>query len=144
MKIASLCLIVLTASMIVFVSMSPAQTKAYTNTTEPLVSHIDTTVRPGDDFFLYANGRWFKEHPIPPSEQSNGLWQLIQDTINAQVRTICESSATLRNPEKGSAKQKIGDFFFTGMDSVSLNRDGLRPLKDQFDRIDAIRDAGAI
>src|SRR5437899_147770 len=53
---------------------------------DPLVTHIDSTVKPGDDFFLYANGKWFKENPIPPSEQSNGLWQLIQDTINAQIR----------------------------------------------------------
>ena len=32
---------------------------------DPLVSHIDSTVKPGDDFFLFANGKWFKEHPIP-------------------------------------------------------------------------------
>src|SRR6266436_622964 len=78
---------------------------------DPLVSHIDVSVRPGDDFFLYANGKWFKENPIPASEQSNGLWQLIQDTINAQVRNICELSAALKDAENGSNKQKIGDFF---------------------------------
>ena len=87
-------------------------------TADALVSHIDSTVKPGDDFFLFANGKWFKEHPIPASEQNNGLWQLIQDTINAQVRNICESSAALKDAPKGSAKQKIGDFFFTGMDSI--------------------------
>jgi len=53
------------------------------------------------------------------------LWQLIQDTINAQIRNICESSAVLKDAPKGSAKQKIGDFFFTGMDSISLNRNGI-------------------
>ena len=107
---------------------------------DPLVSHIDTTVRPGDDFFLYANGKWFKENPIPPSEQSNGLWQLIQDTINAQIRNICESSSALANVEKGSNKQKIGDFFFSGMDSAALNRKGLADLKSDLDRIDAVSD----
>ena len=80
---------------------------------DPLVSHIDSTKKSGDDFFLFANGKWFKEHPIPASEQSNGLWQLIQDTINAQIRNVCESSAALTNAAKGSNKQKIGDFFFT-------------------------------
>jgi len=108
---------------------------------DPLVSHIDTTVRPGDDFFLYANGRWFKEHPIPASEQSNGLWQLIQDTINAQVRNVCESAAALSQPEKGSNKQKIGDFFSSGMDSVGLNRRGIADIKEEIARIDAITDA---
>jgi len=108
--------------------------------TDALVSHIDSSIRPGDDFFLFANGKWFKENPIPPSEQSNGLWQLIQDTINAQVRSICESSAAIANAGKGSNKQKIGDFFFSGMDSVTLNKNGIAGLKKDLDEIDGIKD----
>ena len=107
---------------------------------DPLASHIDSTVRPGDDFFLFANGRWFKEHPIPGSEQSNGLWQLISDTINSQVRNICESAAAETASPPGSNRQKIGDFFFSGMDSVSLNRNGLASLKKDFDRIGQLKD----
>ena len=53
---------------------------------DALASHIDSTVKAGNDFFLYANGKWFRQNPIPPSEQSNGIFQLIQDTINAQIR----------------------------------------------------------
>jgi len=109
-------------------------------TPDPLASHIDSTVNPGNDFFLFANGKWFKEHPIPSSEQSNGLWQLIQDTINSQIRNICESSAANSNEAEGSNKQKIGDFFFSGMDSVFLNKNGLTSLKPDFDRIDAIKE----
>ncbi len=114
--------------------------KSDTPTSDPLASHIDTSVKPGDDFFLYANGRWFKENPIPASEQSNGLWQLIQDTINAQIRSICEISSAIKNPGKGSNKQKIGDFFYTGMDSLTLNRNSMSDLEDDFKRIDAIKD----
>ena len=80
--------------------------------TDALVSHIDSTQKAGDDFFLFANGKWFKENPIPASEQSNGLWQLIQDTINSQIRNICESCATIKNAPEGNNKQKIGDFFY--------------------------------
>ena len=116
------------------------QCKAGGQVTDPLSSHIDTTVRPGDDFFLYANGKWFKENPIPASEQSNGLWQLIQDTINAQIRNICESSSSLINAEQGSNKQKIGDFFFMGMDSVALNKKGITDLKRDLEMIDRIKD----
>jgi len=111
---------------------------------DPLVSHIDTTVRPGDDFFQYANGRWFKENPIPASEAYNGLWRLVQDTINSQIRIMCESSAALTNAEKGSNKQKIGDFFFTGMDSLTLNKEGITNLKRDFDMIDGIKDLRGI
>jgi putative endopeptidase len=107
---------------------------------DPLGAHIDTTVKPGDDFFQYANGRWFKENPIPASEPSNGSWQLKQDTINAQIRMICESSAALTNAKKGSNKQKIGDFFFTGMDSLTLNKKGLADIKKDITMIDDIND----
>jgi len=107
---------------------------------DPMVAHIDSTVNPGDDFFSFANGKWFKEHPIPASEQSNGLWQMIQDTINDQIRNICESSAALADVKKGSDKQKIGDFFFSGMDSVSLNRKGIDDIKGELQAIDAVKD----
>ena len=107
---------------------------------DPLVAHIDSTVKPGDDFFLFANGKWFKENPTPASEQNNGIWQLIQDTINAQIRTICESSASLINAKKGSNKQKIGDFFSTGLDSISLNKKGISDLRKEMEMIDTIKD----
>jgi putative endopeptidase len=124
--------------------MISCQSKHDAQKPDELVAHIDSTLKPGGDFFLYANGKWFKENPIPPSEQSNGLWQLIQDTINAQIRNICESSAALTSAEKGSNKQKIGDFFFSGMDSVALNKKGITDLKKDFDMIDAIQDAKGI
>src|SRR5664280_430278 len=111
---------------------------------DSLVSHIDSTVKAGDDFFLYANGKWFRQNPIPGSEQSNGIWQLIQDTINAQIRHVCESSAAMKDALKGSNKQKIGDFFYTGMDSVTLNKKGISDLKNDFDMIDAIKDINGI
>jgi putative endopeptidase len=113
-------------------------------TPDALVAHIDSTVRPGDDFFLFSNGKWFKQNPIPASEPSNGLWQLIQDTINAQVRTICQTAGAMQNAPKGSNKQKIGDFYFTGMDSVSRNQAGLKPLKSDFERIDGIKDVKGV
>ena len=111
---------------------------------DALVSHIDSTVNPGDDFFLFANGKWFKENPIPASEQSNGLWQLIRDTINAQILNICESSAKLTDSPPGSNKQKIGDLFFSGMDSVNLNRKGISEMKEHLARIDAISDLAGL
>lgn len=128
----------LIAIVTVFTSCKPG--KVTNQVPDAMASHIDSAVKPGNDFFLFANGKWFSQNPIPPSEQSNGLWQLIQDTINTQIRTICESAAALKDVPKGSNKQKIGDFFFSGMDSVSLNRKGLSDLKPDLDRIDAIKD----
>jgi putative endopeptidase len=114
--------------------------KNTSNGPDPLAANIDSTVKPQDNFFLFANGKWFKNHPIPNSEQQNGLWQLIGDTINAQIRNLCETSAKLTNAEPGSAKQKIGDFFYTAMDSVTLNKNGISDLKPDLDKIDNIKD----
>lgn len=111
---------------------------------DALASHIDESVNPGDDFFHYANGTWFKENPIPPSEASNGIWQMKQDTVNAQVREICESAAQTKTAPKGSNKQKIGDFYYTGMDSVMLNKKGISDLKEDLDAIDSIADLDGV
>ncbi|MCX6248534.1 MAG: M13 family metallopeptidase [Bacteroidetes bacterium] len=130
--------------LVVFILTSCTLRPKNEGSADALVSHIDSTVKPGDDFFLYANGKWFKQNPIPANEQSNGLWQLIQDTINAQVRNICESCSGVKDNLKGSAKQKIGDFFFTGMDSISLNKKGISDLQADLDRIGRIRNTAEI
>ena len=88
-------------------SCEPADKKAVLP--DPLASHIDSTVNPANDFFDFANGKWFREHPIPASEQSNGIFQVIEDTVNAQVLQICQSAAALTDAPTGSNKQKIGD-----------------------------------
>ena len=110
---------------------------------DPLVTNRDTTVNPADDFFMYANGGWFKKNPIPSSERSNGIFRTIQDTINNQIKSICEKSAEA-DAEKGSNKQKIGDFYASGMDSLAINKAGIAPLKSELAKIDACQDIQSI
>lgn len=105
---------------------------------DPLVVNRDTTVSPAEDFFMYANGGWFKKHPIPASDRSNGIFRTIQDTVNAQVRKICETSAARTDARKGSNEQKIGDFYGSGMDTLAINKAGVTPLAPYFKQIDAI------
>ena len=113
--------------------------KKETQFVDPLLSNRDTTINPSDNFFKYANGGWIKNHPIPSSEKGNGIFRTIQDTINNQIKSICEKSAKA-NAEKGSNKQKIGDFYASGMDSITINKNGITPLKSEFAIIDAIKD----
>lgn len=111
---------------------------------DPLVTNRDTTIVPGDDFFHYANGGWFKNHPIPSSESSNGIFRTIGDTINAQIKDICEKSAANKEAAKGSNEQKIGDFYASGMDTLSIEKTGLKPLAATFSKIDAIKDVPSL
>ena len=108
---------------------------------DPILSHIDNSVRPQDDFFEYANGTWFKQHPIPASEQSTGIFTAVDDTVQAQVYQICLEASASENP-KGSNKQKIGDLYASGMDSVALNANGINELKPVLDQIDAMKTLG--
>lgn len=109
------------------------------NGPDALAAHVDSTVNPGEDFFLFANGKWFKENPIKPSESTAGLWLMIEDTLAEQIAKICRTSADAKAPE-GSNKQKIGDLYLSGMDSVALNKEGISALNPEFAKIDAIKD----
>lgn len=111
---------------------------------DPLLTNRDTTVSPAQDFFHYANGGWFKSHPIPDSERSNGIFRTIQDTINAQIKNICENAAKNKDAAKGSNEQKIGDFYASGMDTIAIDKEGLTPLAEPMKRIDAITDVPSL
>ena len=113
---------------------------AENNFVDPIAEHIDSSISPGENFFLYANNNWFKQHPIPSSEKSNGIFRTIQDTINESIKKICESAANNdTKPAKGSNKQKIGDFYFSGMDTASIEKAGTSALTDELSKIDAIK-----
>lgn len=115
-----------------------------THYADPLVTNRDTTVNPADNFFMYANGGWFKNNPIPDSERSNGIFRTIADTVNAQVKAICENAAKDKNAVKGSNEQKIGDFYSSGLDTLTIEKEGLKPLATPLQRIDAIKDAPSL
>ena len=113
------------------------------NAPDALITNRDTLVNPADDFFMYANGGWFKKNPIPDSERSNGIFRTIQDTINNQVKQICEKSAAAK-ADKGSNKQKIGDFYASGMDTIAIDKAGITPLKTELAKIEAITDTPSL
>ncbi len=111
---------------------------------DPLITNRDTTINPGDDFFHYANGGWFKKYEIPSTESSNGIFRMIGDTINAQIKNICEKSAKNTDAAKGSNEQKIGDFYASGMDTLAIEKSGLKPLAMEFAKIQAIQDVPSL
>jgi putative endopeptidase len=106
------------------------------STLDPLYTNLDTTVRPGDDFFLYANGGWIKKNPIPGSESSWGIGQLVQEDIYVRLKGINELAVADGGPV-GSVTQKIGDFWTSAMDSVAINNAGLQPIQTDLNKIDS-------
>ncbi len=109
------------------------------NKPDVVAVNIDSTVKPGADFFDYANGGWIKKNPIPGEQSSWGIGNLVIEENLLRLREISEKSAAIK-AEKGSSDQKIGDFWKLAMDTVKLEADGLKPLKPYLDKIDAITD----
>jgi len=108
------------------------------------VSFMDTTVNPGVDFFDYANGNWIKNNPIPAAESAWGSFNELDNKNKTILRKILEDAAANTSAAKGSNTQKIGDYYFSGMDSASIEKLGIAPLKGEFDKIDAITDKAGI
>ena len=102
-------------------------------------NNIDTTVRPGDDFFEYANGKWIKNNAIPATESSWGIGQLVINENLQRLRQISEDAAK-ENAVKGSTSQKIGDFWSASMDSAAIEKQGLKYAQPYIDQINSITD----
>jgi putative endopeptidase len=92
-----------------------------------LADNMDTTVNPADDFFDYANGGWIKKNPIPADQSGWGIGYLVQQDIYNRLRLINEN-AVASPSAPGSISQKISDFWFSGMDSVAIEKQGMEPL----------------
>ena len=95
---------------------------------DPLVLNMDTSVSPGADFFKYACGKWLAQNPIPASERGWGIANLVNEETYRQRLQICQDAAKAK-AAKGSSEQKIGDWWATGMDSVTIDKQGIEPLK---------------
>lgn len=99
---------------------------------------LDTSVAPGQNFFGYANGTWQKQNPIPPEYASWSSFSVLDKKIQALIHTMLTNAAANHSAKVGSIEQKVGDFYFSGMDEASIDKLGALPLKPDFDRIEAI------
>lgn len=90
--------------------------------------NMDTTVRPGDDFYAYATNGWRSAHPIPDDYTRYGVFDVLHDTNLVRVREIAETDTG-----------KIGTLYKIAMNTEKLNADGVRPVAAQIAEIDAIK-----
>jgi len=102
---------------------------------------MNTKVKPGDDFFEYAEGTWLKVHPIPADKTGAGYNYELPDEIEQQVKKMVEDVTT--NPTSPIA-QKIGDAYAAWMDEAGIEQRGLDPAKPWLARIEAVKTKGQL
>ncbi len=150
MRVAGIC-IILTTIIAACDGQPPAgfgpQAGSTTTETKPVPeigafgfdeSGMDLSVKPGDDFFAYANGTWVKNNPVPSSETRWGSFNELQKNNNKALRAILEKAASEKN-EKGSVEQLIGDYYFSLMDSNRRDKAGVEPIKKYLQKIDDLK-----
>jgi len=103
------------------------------------VANMDKATQPAVDFFQYANGTWLKNTPIPNEYDKWGVLNIINDKNLTHLRGILEKAADNKTAAAGSNDKKIGDFYFSGMDTDKIEKDDLSPLSDEIKRIDNMK-----
>ncbi len=88
----------------------------------------DLSVKPGDDFNLYANGTWIKETVIPSDRSRWGAFDVLRERSTERVRIIIEDLAAME-AAAGTDEQKIGDLYNSFMDEAALEALGIAPIE---------------
>ena len=99
-------------------------------------ANMDLSVKPGDDFYEYANGKWLKSNPIPPSKTGWGSFNVLREESSANLKGLLEDAT--KNSGKSRITQMTGDFYLSGMDSATIEKAGYTPIKSELDRIEKI------
>ncbi len=98
--------------------------------------NVDSTINPAQDIFMFTNGKWFKNNPIPASETNWGIGDIVQEEIYTNLKKINEDAA--KEKAASGDSQQIGDFWSTGMDSAKADRLGVQPIAKELAMIDGI------
>ncbi|MEP7244500.1 MAG: M13 family metallopeptidase [Gammaproteobacteria bacterium] len=103
------------------------------------VSSMDKSVDPCDDLYQYACGGWMKNNPIPADQTRWDVYGKLSVDNQRYLWGILEAAAK-PVANRSPTQQKIGDYFAACMDTDSIEKAGLTPLKPDLDRIAALRD----
>ena len=107
------------------------------------IQGIDSTLKPGDNFFLYADSKWYDTAQIPATQAGVGAYMFMNYPQRIRLQNILDSVSKTNNAE-GSIEQKVGDFYASGMDTATIDKGGYDPVKPLLSRVEAITDVSSL
>ncbi len=116
-----------------------SQTASGSETHGISVANLDRTVKPGDDFYHFANGDWIKRTEIPADRAEIDVFSHLEDLSNKRTSDLIAELAKSNAPG-GSAERKVADLYNSYMDEAAIEAKGLAPIRARLDAINAIRD----
>ena len=100
-------------------------------------SLFSESVKPGDNFYLYANEKWLEKTEIPADKSNYGIFTVLDDQTRVQVRKLIEQ-ASQSEAKQGSPAQKVGDLYNSVLDTFGRNKAGIEPIKELLDAVSAV------
>lgn len=98
-------------------------------------SNMNLDLKPGNDFFRYVNGGWMGKNPIPPEYSIYGVFNVLVDNNQEDLKKLVEEISADQNAQPGSVAQKIRDFYNSGMDTAAIENLGASALDDEMTAI---------
>lgn len=98
---------------------------------------LDTSCKPCDDFWRFANGLWVDRNPIPPTQSSWSPLSMLVEGNRERLRVLLEDAALAKAPA-GSGARKIGDLYAACMDTAAVEKQGIQPLTGELGQIEKI------
>ena len=97
---------------------------------------MDKAVKPGDDFWAYANGAWNRTSDFAPDRSSAGVSVKLVDQAEVDVRDLLDGIA--KDPHASPTDRKVGNYYRAWMNAAAIEKAGIRPLKPYLARINAV------
>src|SRR6185436_7326771 len=107
------------------------------------VAGMDPAVRPGDDFYDYANGGWMKTTEIPPDRAVYASFTFVEELVEKRTVELIQNAAKA-GASPGSPAAMVGAYYDAYMDEKAIEKRGLSPLKADLDAIAGIKDRAGL
>ncbi len=103
-----------------------------------VMSNLDKTAKPADDFYQFATGGWQKNNPLPAAYSRYGSFDQLGENNNKRINSIL-TELQKKSYKKGTIEQKLSDFYKLALDVERRNKEGIAPVKPLLDEIAAAK-----